>query len=211
MATDPHTKPSDTPHGIRNAQARYAEHAEYRQMRSRLIRGSKRRKERGGREMSSYTNETATPRQRQAMQDSIRSIFTNAGEEFTEGDEELIIKNPPKNPRFPYIIVALAILKDLLDVGDLSIVGIVLTTAVSFLIAIVLFFWTLGKLSGGWWKKKMISWLWKRYILAIAIEFTPFGKIIPATTIFILMAHYREKRIVKVLNEALEELHRKGF
>jgi hypothetical protein len=75
----------------------------------------------------------------------------------------------------------------------------------------VLFFWFLGKIHGVWWKKKTISWLWKRLLLGAVIEHIPFLKLIPTFTILVLMAHYRETKLVKILNAVLEELHTGTF
>ena len=73
---------------------------------------------------------------------------------------------------------------------------------------VILFFWIRGKISGGLWKKQMIKWLYRRLLLAAVIEIFPVLKIIPATTILILMAHYHEKKIVKLFDLTLEELKR---
>ncbi len=136
----------------------------------------------------------------------VRNIFKDKGENFEDGDEKLLASNPPQKPSFPYIIMMLAISKDLIDIpGDLSGIGIIATTAFSFVISLVLFMWVLGKLGGGWWKKKIIRWLWKRYVYTIILEFIPGFQIIPATTIFVFMAYHHEKKIVKLLNLALEE------
>jgi len=141
----------------------------------------------------------------------VRKIFSDEGENFDDGDEKMLVGESAIKPDFPYIIVTAAIIKDLLDIPlDVSVVGIILTTILSFILFLVLFMWVLGKLGGGWWKKKIIRWLWIRYIAAIILEFVPFFQIVPATTIFILMAHYKEKKIVRLFNLALEELRHAG-
>jgi hypothetical protein len=140
-----------------------------------------------------------------------RRIIKDNRDLFNDGDELLVAKKPPITPSFPVIIVGLAILKDFLDVLDLSIIGIIFTTITSILVSLILAFWTFGRASGGWWKKRLIKWLIKRFIIMLGLELIPFFKIIPATTIFILMAHYREKKMVKIANLILEELHRAGF
>ncbi len=152
----------------------------------------------------------AEERRRTALEEVLRKTGGAAGIPYEEGTVEMLIENPPIRPDFPYIMVSLAILKDVLDAGDFFVVGIIVTTILSFTIALVLFLWFLGKLSGGWWKKKMVAWLWTRYAVAIFIEFVPFLKIIPATTILVFMAHYRETKIVQFLNSALENLRKKG-
>lgn len=64
--------------------------------------------------------------------------------------------------------------------------------------------WCKGRISGGFWKKKAIGWLWKRYLATFIIELIPFFNIIPTNVIFVLMAHYKEKKMVKLFNAALE-------
>ncbi|MEK7185641.1 MAG: hypothetical protein AAB726_03395 [Patescibacteria group bacterium] len=141
----------------------------------------------------------------------VREIFNDKGENFEDGDEELIVEDPPEEPNFPYLMLMAAILKDVLDSLDLSIVGIILTTIFSFIFAITMFIWCLGKLKGRFWKKYIIRWLWKRYVVVIIIEFIPFFKIFPIATIFVLMAHHHEKKIVRLFNLALEELRGAGI
>ena len=46
-----------------------------------------------------------------------------------------------------------------------------------------------------------------RFFLMLGIEIIPFVNMIPANTIFVLMAHYKETKIAKLFNEALEILH----
>lgn len=136
-----------------------------------------------------------------------RKIIKDNGDLFQDGDEALLNEKPPENPPFPILIFLVAILKDLLDVLDVSLIGIIVTTLTSLCLGVILAFWVLGKASGGWWKKKLIKWLWKRYAMMFIMEMIPFFKMIPATTIFILMAHYREKKLVKVANLIFEEMH----
>ncbi len=153
-----------------------------------------------------------SPNQVKAFWVTMSRKFSAEGENLEKGDITLLLKNTPTEPSFPFIMVTLAVIKDILDIpGELSIIGIVATTILSVFISLILLFWCLGKLSGGWWKKKIIGWLWTRYIFAVLIEFLPFMKMIPATTIFILMAHNKEKKIVKLLNFALEAFHDAGL
>jgi hypothetical protein len=141
----------------------------------------------------------------------VNQILSDHADVLEADDVQLLVNEPAEKPQFPFLIVFAAIAKDILDFLEFTIIGMVLTFPLSFILALTLFVWCLGKISGGWWKKKLISWLWKRYILTILIEFIPFCKIIPATTIFVLMAHYRETKIVKTMNQALEELKDAGI
>ncbi len=144
----------------------------------------------------------------------IRAMFQKEGEALSDEDlNELTTLNakPATLPDFPFFIVSLAVLKDIIDFGDLLIVGIVITTALSFVIAVILFFWVLGKTSGGRWKKKILKKLFVRLGIVITIEFIPFFKILPVTTVFVLLAHYDETKVVKLINSGLERLRGSNF
>lgn len=141
-----------------------------------------------------------------------REIFSNITKLSDEEDEKLIISDVPKIPPFPFLIVLMAVFKDVIDfLLNLTLIAAPLPVISSFLVGVVLFFWVLGKASGGWWKKRLIKWLWTRYVITLLIELVPFVNIVPATTIFILMAHYREKKIVRIINGVLEELRKLGL
>lgn len=130
---------------------------------------------------------------------------------FQDGDvENLLSTKKVELPPFPLFMFIIAILKDLIDIADITLVGIIVTTIVSAIFSVILFFWLFGKVSGKWWKKKVVGWLWKRYVAAIIIEFIPFLKLAPTMTIFIIMAHRRETKVVKAINFALEELKKVG-
>ena len=121
----------------------------------------------------------------------------------------------PQHPDFPYIIFSIAVLKDIIDPIDISGIGVILTTATSFLVTLIIFIWFMGKmnLSGAkrsiinrLWKRMIQSKLWLRFIGLIGLEYVPFLKILPGTTILILMIHFSEKKIVKLIDAALEEI-----
>jgi hypothetical protein len=138
--------------------------------------------------------------------EKVRDIFRDHGEDLASGEENLIISAPKKLPRFPWIIVYFSVVKDLLDGLDFTGIGAIVTTIISLIASIVLLIWGLGKLSGGWWKKDMIRRLWRNLVITILGEFIPLLKIIPATLIFTLMTHFRETKVVKLFNLALETL-----
>lgn len=129
--------------------------------------------------------------------------------QLSQDELQQLHAEPPKEPLFPILITLAAVIKDLADVpGDLSLIGIIITTVLSLILALILFIWTyLHAMHGGLWKKRLISKLWKRYIISIAIEFLPWVKIIPANTIFILLTYYQETKLVKILNSMLGKMH----
>lgn len=115
-------------------------------------------------------------------------------------------------PPFPTLIFMAAVFKDFLDIpGEFGIITIILTTFLSIILSVVFFVWAMGKISGGFWKKRLIRWLWIRYVAMFVIEIIPFFKIVPTFTIFILMVYYKEKKIVILFNKFLEELHSAGI
>jgi hypothetical protein len=136
----------------------------------------------------------------------ISGLFKEKGMEFAQEDIQTLSGGPNSIPPFPIFIVFFAATKDVLDSLDLTLIGIIFTTLLTFTIGVTIAIWMLGKMKGGFWKKALIKWFWKRFLLAFMIELLPFGKIIPATTILVLMAHYRELKIVKLLNASLEIL-----
>lgn len=126
------------------------------------------------------------------------------------GDDFVKTQGFAQAAQFPMLILIMAAAKDLLDLPlELTFVGILITTVLSLMITLVLIFWFFGKMSGVWYKKILIKWLWKRLLLTIIIEMLPFAKIIPATTILVLMAHHKENKLVQVFNRGLELAHGK--
>ena len=107
--------------------------------------------------------------------------------------------------------MSLVVIKDLLDIVlDATVILAIVAWVLSAVIGIILVFWTFGKISGGWWKKQAVQWLWKRFFLMISIELIPLLNVMPTEVIYVLMVHYREKKIVKLFNEGLEIFHGGG-
>lgn len=186
--------------GIKNAQVRYLEAQEGRLTYTQKSKSAQRIKEK--RNMARY----------ESLPSEYRSHIDESDYELLKNESSYVTDDTYEHPSFPYGIFTIAFLKDSLDVLlELSIIGIPVSTALSFLMTIVLFFWFLGKMQGVWWKKKTISWMWKRLLLGAVIEHIPFLKLIPTFTILVLMAHYRETKLVKIFNAVLEEMHTGKF
>jgi len=141
-----------------------------------------------------------------------KRVFEEYGETDVEQEEvnEIIAEQPPP-AEFPYGIIVIAILKDILDAFDFTGIGVVLTTFFSILMSVILFSWTWGKVSGAWWKKRLFKKLFARYIVAIIIEFVPWLKIIPTNTVFVYMSYRNESKLVQMFNVFLEKLHSMGY
>lgn len=144
--------------------------------------------------------------------EEIHEIFRNEKETFDEENIGNLKHNPPEPVHFPIFIFACALAKDAADVpSTILVVTILISIFLGFVLSFILFLWAFGKMSGGWWKKAIIRWLWIRLGLVALIEMLPVIQLIPANTIFILMVHYKEKKIVRLFNLALEKMHDAGI
>ncbi len=141
----------------------------------------------------------------------VEELFASKGEKFGEEEAQQMVDDPPRMPGFPILIFGGALIKDAVDFLDLTIVGAIAVFFFSVIYAIVLAFWSYGKISGGWWKKILIKKILIRYGICMVLEAIPFIQIVPATTIFVLLAHYHETKIAKLFNEGLEHLHGAGW
>ncbi len=141
----------------------------------------------------------------------IKTLFEEELEEVFDDEylDELKI-NPPEEPHFPYLILMAAISKDILD-GFLTatLVGTFFSWFFSLFLGLIIFMWLLGKL--GIARKMLLRWGIKRAGLTIVIESIPFLAIIPTATIFVVLAHNREKKIVQLFFLALRKLQKGGF
>lgn len=201
--------------GIRNAEVRHRERIEGLTTEAHVYRKSakkpRRRKdpETGEIVEVSGNKKNDIVRVQKLNKELVALAAANEAFEYEEGDAKLLISNRPTPPDFPMGILFLALIKDAFDVVlGLSVFLLPLALVTTVPVMLILAFYFYNKLSGGWWKKRMISWLWKRYLLTLLIEMTPLlGIIVPATTILVLMAHFRETKVVQTLNAALETLH----
>lgn len=141
----------------------------------------------------------------------IGELFSSKGERFAHEDaEQLVTEQPPQIPSFPILMFGMACIKDALDVLDFTGVGVVATFFFTLVFAFALALWSLGKISGGWWKKMLIRKLLVRFAITLTIEMVPFVKIVPTNVVFVLLAHFHETKVARLFNEALERLHRAG-
>ena len=139
----------------------------------------------------------------------METYYQESSEELKPGEIKQAVKKVLESPEEVKAIVEKV--KDIIDFGlELTLVGIIFTKILSFIFLIILFLWCHNKISGKWWKKRMIGWIWKRYIAVVILELMPFFVIIPANVILILMAHHKEKKVVKLFDLLLEELNKAG-
>lgn len=133
--------------------------------------------------------------------------FTEEGLSYEPEEITEILRTPePGIPSFPYLLLILALIKDLLDSLDLTGVGAILTTVLSLLMGGILFVWILAKFKGAAWKRKQAKKMAARLLLVCGVEFIPFLKIIPSNTIWVLMAYSDEKRAAEGIRTALGKL-----
>lgn len=210
---------ADNMRGIQNAEARYptAENRHGARAQRRLTSAQLRRP-RGRRVGSDDTEEAVAPYfdgPNDLSLSSIREfgdIFEKGGIRLNDSElrEVLEMKLRDVNtPGFPYFIFTIALTKDIVDaIATITVVGIVLSMALSFLCALILFIWTMQKLGvrGGTLQKKRVHGILIKYGLSTGIEFIPGLNVIPATTIFVLMTYFQEAKISKLHKFALTKI-----
>ncbi|MES2134751.1 MAG: hypothetical protein V4449_00720 [Patescibacteria group bacterium] len=143
-----------------------------------------------------------------------RKAMRDGGGDLQDSEEKLLEDDPIEMPKFPFNLFGLSALKDALDIGlTLTGVGIVLTFVTGVVLWVVLFFWCIADdiRHGDWWKKMLIKsiwkkWIWKRLSTTVVAEFIPGLNVLPLETIFVLVAYRKKRSIVKMLNDAREEL-----
>ncbi len=145
---------------------------------------------------------------------NIRQLFKDAQEELSDADIRALpeLKQVQK-PSFPYFMFTVALTKDVVDVVvTLTFVGIIVSVALSFLCATILFVWTLLKVSGGGRvQKKLTQRILIKYGLSMGIEFIPGVNVVPTNTIFVLLVYFDETKIGKLFNAANRQLLERGM
>lgn len=107
----------------------------------------------------------------------------------------------PSKPSFPLFIFSLAILKDVLDFAQLTIIGIILSWAVTIVFAIIALFWCMGK--AGFLKKRFVI---KPLVSMVTVGLLPVLGFLPEASVFVLWMHYRETKYVGDILKSLENI-----
>jgi len=118
-------------------------------------------------------------------------------ENFNETELSYSLKRKPKIPPFPATVLSLAILKDSLDLLDLTVIGIIATTIFSILFTIFLFIWTLKR--GVGLVTKRIFKIVAKFIALLLLDFIPFIKILPFTVVYVVLVYNSHTKVVKAL------------
>ena len=144
---------------------------------------------------------------------AIKDHYSEHGEDFELEELEKAIANPPNKPSFPIIMLPLAVLKDVADYVftlisiSVSFTGVGLIFVVIFIViysvvySIMLFFWSVFKIKHQKFKRWFI-----RLFVTFVVELIYGFDLIPANTVYVLYVYNREKKIVMLLDYALNKL-----
>ncbi len=140
------------------------------------------------------------------LQMEAERIFQEEGIAYEKEDvQEILNAKNPDEPHFPFFIVLLAIIKDILDALTLSGVGYVVSFVTSILIGAVIFMWIISKGKAPW-RKKHVRKSIERFIVANLADLIPFLNILPIETIFVLMVYSDEKQLTESIQGAFGRL-----
>lgn len=140
-----------------------------------------------------------------SLENELERLSQEEDFQYEKGDAEKFIANPPDKPIFPVIMLLVGAFKDAIDLAGITGIGILVTMPVSFLMAVVLFIYFLGKMNG------IQRWLWKRYVFATIISFVPFLQALPETTLLVFLAYHHENKVVNGITEALQKMSGGGL
>ncbi len=132
---------------------------------------------------------------------AIEQISQAVGEAIENEDVDELKLDLPEEPHAPWLMFGAALFKDLLDALDITGVGAVIVAITSFVFALVIFVWLFGKIN--WYQKGLVRWMIRRYAIVVVLEFIPGVQIIPTWSLYVLFAHNREKKLVKLIWGAL--------
>jgi hypothetical protein len=127
---------------------------------------------------------------------------------------EKIREKPPTEESFPFIILVFSLCKDILDILDLTFFGIVLKIIYVPIYFGVMTFWTLSLSSrfsfmGKIGVKILRNIAIKRLATTTFAEALPVLSILPLATVFVLLNHYSNKKIVQYFMKASEMIAQK--
>ena len=130
----------------------------------------------------------------------LRNIFADVNENLDQETlETLAADTSQEKPGFPFFIFSLAIIKDILD----AITGGAISFVFSLIFGCIIFLWLLGKVGFG--QKALIRWAARTGSVVALVESIPVLGALPMSSIFVLLAHYRETKAVQLLFWALEK------
>lgn len=122
-------------------------------------------------------------------------------EEVSIEETTQTIANVPTAQSFPMFLFTCAVFKDILDIADLTLIGIIFSSIFGFFLYVWIFFWMFGK--GGYIKKRIYKRLLIPIIVMPIVEFIPFLKILSSSSLLIVMIYRSERNIVKEMKDRL--------
>lgn len=133
--------------------------------------------------------------------ETIDNNFVNQEtEQFSNEEINEVRINKPGIPSFPLFLFAFAILKDILDLAELTIIGIIISWFVTAIFVVIVWFWCLGKVGS---IKKIVI---RRLLMVAALSLIPIIGLFPEASLFILWVHFREVRYIGDILQALEKM-----
>lgn len=121
-------------------------------------------------------------------------------------DIKEILQDPPEEPELPINMLTGGVIKDIVDVAGLTGVGLVLTTIFSIIFSTVLFFWVMGRGGTGGISRAMIKQAIRLLAGIVVAEFIPVVQIVPATTLFILWVHNKDKKLFVFVGDIIKSI-----
>ncbi len=119
-----------------------------------------------------------------------------------EGDLEELQFTAPKKANFPLIMFGCAVIKDAIDIIGIFVSLGILGSIATIILWLILFLWMFGK--GMMVKKYLLRSLIFPSLLAFFAGIIPGLNAFPEATIFMLVCHHREKKVVKKFFQILE-------
>jgi hypothetical protein len=105
-------------------------------------------------------------------------------------------------PGFPFIMVYFAVVKDILDPLELTIIFLVFIKILTFLMAVVVWFWSRHQMHGGLLKRAQIKVVIRLlYSLMVFLELIPLASFFPWTTVYVVFVHSYTKGKAKLQNK----------
>lgn len=197
--------PRENSSGIRNAEVRYNNRVDSLSTEAHIRAHTNQQGEGEGTTPSvEHGNTPPTPTSRgrgaQLNEERVRLATKQAaqelGIEYTPEEISDIAKTgtkKPETPSFPFFMLSLALIKDVLDYVTLTGVGYAVSLIVSIIIGLIIFVWVYKKGGGGPLKQRQTKRAIRRFIFANAADIIPGVNLIPFEAIFVFMTYSGEK------------------
>lgn len=142
---------------------------------------------------------------------AIERAAQELGIEYTPEEISEIAKTEtkkPEAPSFPFFMLSLALIKDILDYFTLTGVGYVVSLVASFIIGLIIFIWVYRKGGGGPLKQRQTKRAIRRFILANVADVIPGVNLIPFEAVFVFMTYSSEKADAENMGRVLGKVQK---